>query len=180
MDFESVQELCQHLLLCLAPLFDLRVHFSIVNALQVTNVDSARAVSIKLCEGSQDEVLPKLVKIRGNCPHQLFKINFSTLVRIEQIEEFSALLLTNIQPEVTKSLPELLDVKLSITTVIHDLENTLHAEDAASTSLCKHLFEHLHQLVITVLNALVGCIRSPIDLLGPGHPRVARSGAGHV
>jgi hypothetical protein len=50
--------------------------------------------------------------------------------------------------EIANSFPELMDIKLSVTVVIHDLEDSLHTKDTSGTSGSKLVSEELDEIII--------------------------------
>lgn len=142
-----------------------------VNTLQIVNVNHPAAVSVEFLESADHKLFSELIQIGSDRPHQLFVANFTALVRIELIEKITAFFLRNIQPKVAKSFPELLNIEVTVVVVVHDLEDSLNAEDAASAPLSKHLPEHLGQLVVVVPHVLVLTLIGALRILSPPHPR---------
>jgi hypothetical protein len=149
---KCVQELVKYLLLGLAALFHIRMRLGIINTLQVVNVNLARPVSIKLLEALGDDAFPELVHLANSRGEQLVVGDLAVTIQIKFIEECSAFLLRDLNSEVTKSLPELLDVQSATIVVVHYLEDALNTEDTPCTSLVKFTSKHLDQLVIGVLD----------------------------
>ena len=133
------------------------------------NVNLTRPVSIKLLEALGDDVFPELVHLANSRWEQLVVRDLAVTIQIKFIEECSAFLLRDLNSEVTKSLPELLDVQSATIVVVHYLEDALNTEDTPCTSLVKFTSKHLDQLVIGVLDTCVACTWLSFARLRPLH-----------
>lgn len=152
---ESIEELGQHLLLALNPLLNVGVHLRIVVFLNVVFVKLTASIHVDLPKGLLDEALANRRHFSGNGAHELVIRDFAAVVGVKQVEQLATLLGGDRHAEVANRLPKLLNIKRATAVVVHDLEDPLHAKEAASAPRRELISESLNELVIGLLDAAV-------------------------
>jgi len=100
-------------------------------------------------------------------------MDFSVPIDIKQVKKLSTFFRGNRETEVTDCFPEFLNVESATRIVIHHFEHTLHAEHASCAARSQLLSEHLHQLVVGVVDSAVTYVRSSLGLVQKLHFDVA-------
>lgn len=110
---ESVQEFGKHFLLSLLSGLNVWVVLSVVDSLDVADVNDARAILIELVEGFLDKIFANRVHLTNHAAHKFIIVDFSVPVQVKQIKKLAALFRGDWDSEVAVRLPEFLDVESS-------------------------------------------------------------------
>lgn len=153
MRLEGLEELLEYLFLCLLASSHVWMLPRVVALPHIVDVDVAVFIEIQLLEYSLDQVLSEWTHVSLDGVEQLVERNETIIVDVEQVEELTALLLAELEAEVTESLPELLYFERSIAIVVQDLEYSLQTDQSSCTSGSQLLPQFGHQFVVFVLDA---------------------------
>mmetsp|Transcript_15351 Transcript_15351/g.14948 ORF Transcript_15351/g.14948 Transcript_15351/m.14948 type:complete len:526 (-) Transcript_15351:178-1755(-) len=104
---ERLQELPQHLLLRLPPFRHCRMLLSVINVLDVVDVDDAAPVLVELLEGCLHQPHPALVQIPLDHSQKLIVLDGAVFVHVEALEDQGDVILGHLTFEVSTSLLEL-------------------------------------------------------------------------
>ena len=159
MSLERLHEVLQHFVNGLLARLDIRVVARIIQLLDVVSLNNAVLVEVDLLEDALNQIFSERRHFTLDSRQQFIEVNLAGLVAVKQIEQAAALLLAELQSEVAKALPELLDADNTITSVVEDLEDTLKTDEAASTSGGQAISELLHELIVLVADATVAGAR---------------------
>lgn len=75
-------------------------------------------IKIKFLEDSFHQILPEWAHITFDCSKELIKRDETIIIDVKHVEEVTALLLTELESEVAKALPEFLYLECSIAIII--------------------------------------------------------------
>jgi len=153
MRLEGLKELLEYLFLGLLAGSHVWMLPRVVALPHIVDVDVAVFVEIQLLEYSLDQVLSEWTHVSLDGVEQLVERNDAIIVDVEHVEESTALLLAELEAEVTESLPELLYLERSIAIVVQDLEYSLQADQSSCASGSQLLPQFGHQFVVLVLDA---------------------------
>ncbi len=107
---------------------------SIVDILNVIDVNNARAITIEFLIRSSDQGKSPRSKIPSDNSQEFVVVNSAISVQIKSVKHYCNLVIGNIELEISDSLLELITVKASRVVVVHDAEYTSETNYAASTS----------------------------------------------
>lgn len=153
MRLERLKELLEHLFLSLLACSHVWMLPRIVAFPHVVDVNIAILIKIQLLEDSLDQVLPEGTHVSLDGVEQLVERNETIIIDVKQVKELTALLLAELEAEVTESLPELLYFENAIAGVVQDLEYSLQADQSSRSSRSQLFPQFGHQFVILVLDA---------------------------
>lgn len=125
---------------------------SIIAFPDIFDINIAVLIKIKFLEDSLHQVLPEWAHVTFDCSEEFIKRDVTIVIDVKHIEEVAALLLTELEPEVTETLPELLYLERSVTIIIQNFEYSLQANEAPGASRGQLLPQFRHKLIIFMLN----------------------------
>ena len=172
---KSVQKLGQNFILRLFALLHIRMLLGVIGLLYVSHVKNSRSIAVDFLECLRDEVFPNGAHISSHGKHQLIIRHFTVLVHVEFVEKSAAFFRRKVNSKVAESFPELLNFESSAAIVIHDLENSLHADNSARTPRRQLVFKHFDHLVFRFLDASVRDASRTLAFIHELHSVVATS-----
>ena len=110
---------------------------AVVDGSEISGCDSAVTVNIKLSESLVDVDLSGFVGASTESDEEFIVVNETVLVGIKVFNENLSLALRDVDSHVFDAPVKFLFVEGSVTTVVHNLEDTSHSSDGLSTSACK-------------------------------------------
>ena len=142
---KRLQELIQYLLLSFPALNHIWVLGSIVNVLNVINVQITTAVNINLSESLLNESLSQVVEFSSDRIQELIYVQSAVSVGVEDIKEDRDVFITDANLEVSAGLGELRERDALAEVVVHDEEQLLQANDTTGSSSLDLISEQSHQ-----------------------------------
>lgn len=100
MQFKGFKELCEHLIFCSFPAFNIWMHTSVVFVSQVSNCENAVAIEVKRLEGSQHDLLSKQTERALHNSHEFVEVNHTVAVDVERPEKTVNVFRVNINAEI--------------------------------------------------------------------------------
>lgn len=144
---ESFQELAKNLLFCFSAINNSRMLFGVIGISDFSSINNAASILIKDFKSRLDHLSSEARKLTSDSSEELVILNGAVSVRIKGGKKSANILLGDVNLEVSASLFEFHSVKTLTSIVIHNLEDSLEANDTSGSSLDNLLSEALKEKI---------------------------------